>query len=123
MENSNKKTLVFGASLKEERYSNKAIRMLQNYDIEVVGIGLREGKINEISLLTGHPDLKNIDTISLYLSPQRQDPHIDYLLSLNPKRIIFNPGTENSEFYQKAINKDIEAINACTLVMLRTEQF
>lgn len=120
---SNFKTLVFGASLKEERYSNMAIRRLRNHEYPVVGVGGREGKVLDVDVLKGHPEITDIHTITMYMGADRQADHYDYLLGLNPKRIIFNPGAENSELAKLAKGKGIEAIEACTLVMLSTGQF
>lgn len=113
-----KKTLVLGASLKPERYSNIATLRLQSYQHEVVPVGLREGDINGIAILKGKPEVEGIDTVTLYLNPKRQVEYYDYILGLNPKRIIFNPGTENMELVELAQAKGIETEIACTLVML-----
>lgn len=117
------KTLVFGASLKEERYSNMAIRKLRKYDHPVVAIGGREGKVQDVEILKGHPELADIDTITMYMGADRQRDHYEYLLGLKPNRIIFNPGAENEELVKLANEKGIETLNACTLVMLSTDQY
>ncbi len=117
------KTLVMGASEKEERYSNKAVRMLREYDHEVAAIGLREGSIGDVPIVTGTPALTGIDTVTLYVGPQRQDDLIPYIVGLHPRRVIFNPGTENPEFQQTLRKEGIEPVEACTLVMLRTGQY
>jgi predicted CoA-binding protein len=114
----NKKTLVLGASLKPERYSNIAINRLLNHQQEVLAIGLREGEIRGVPIQKGRPKLEDIHTITLYLNPQRQVDYYNYILGLNPKRIIFNPGTENPELIQLAENQGIKTEIACTLVML-----
>lgn len=113
-----KKTLVLGASLKPERYSNIATNRLLNHGHEVVPVGLREGLIRDAKILKGKPEIKDIDTVTLYLNPKRQEEYYDYILGLTPKRIIFNPGTENRELIQLAKEKGIETEIACTLVML-----
>lgn len=118
-----KTTLVIGASEKTDRYSNKAVRLLQYKNKPVVALGKRAGKINETEILTGFPLLKNIHTVSLYLNPANQREYYDYILSLNPKRVIFNPGTENPELYEKLAGKKIEFEEACTLVLLNTGMF
>lgn len=118
-----KKTLVLGASTKPERYSFKAVKMLLEYHYPVVAVGARTGKIKEVDILTGTPDFSEIHTISLYLGPVRQKNVYDYILNLNPKRIIFNPGTENAELFQLARNRGIQVVEACTLVLLSTNQF
>ncbi len=94
-----KKTLVIGASLKPTRYSNIAINRLTLYKHPVVALGLRKGEVAGIPIETEKIPFKGIDTVTLYLNPQRQAEYYDYIISLNPKRVIFNPGTENPEFY------------------------
>lgn len=116
-------TLVFGASVKPERYSNMAIKMLKEYDHEVIGIGGRSGETHGVEILKGHPPLIGVHTISMYMGADRQAEHEEYLLSLKPKRIIFNPGAENISLYKKAKEQGIEVMNECTLVMLRSQQF
>lgn len=118
-----KATLVFGASTKPERYSNKAMKMLQEYNHTVLAIGGRESEFEGTPILKGHPSLTGVDTITMYLRESRQKEHETYLLSLNPRRIIFNPGAENPSFAALAKSKGIEVVEACTLVMLRTGQF
>lgn len=113
-----KKTLVIGGSLKPYRYSNRAINMLTDYGHPVVSVGLKEGDVAGVRIKTGKPTFSEIDTITMYLGPQNQGELYDYLLGLNPKRIIFNPGTENFEFEKKAEEKGIEVVNHCTLIML-----
>ena len=115
-----KKTVVIGASPNESRYSNSAVRLLKNYNHSVIPLGIRKGKIKDLEIVLGTPHIDNIDTVTLYVGPKRQPEYYDYILSLSPKRIIFNPGTENDEFYQIAKNKGIEAIENCTLVMLNS---
>ena len=112
------KTLVFGASTKSERYAYKAITRLRAAGHPVVAIAKRAGKVADVDFLIGEPALEDIHTITLYVSPRYIAPHIDYLISLKPKRIIFNPGTENPEFVEKAKAAGILTIEACTLVML-----
>jgi len=118
MKESKKKTLVVGGSLKPQRFSYKAIYMLTDYGHPVVSIGIREGDVAGVKIKTGKPNFENIHTVTLYLGPQNQPEFYDYLLGLNPKRIIFNPGTENKEFEKKAEEKGIEVVNYCTLIML-----
>lgn len=118
-----KVTLVFGASTNPERYSYKAMRMLSDYKHEVVAVGGREGDVNGLQILTGHPVVNNVDTVTMYMGESRQEEHEDYILSLRPRRIIFNPGAENTRLATKARLKGIEVENACTLVMLRTDQY
>ena len=118
-----KKTLVLGASLKAERYSNIVIHRLRKYNVETVAIGLRPGTIDDVEIDTDLEPYEDIDTVTLYLNPQRQEPYYDYILSLSPNRVIFNPGTENPTFYKKLQNAGIEVEVACTLVMLGTKQY
>lgn len=117
------KTLVLGGSLKSERYSNKAIRMLREYDIETVSVGLRSGEVVDVTIETEKVNFDNIHTVTLYLNPERQKDYYDYIISLAPERIIFNPGTENSELKKLASAHGIDSVIACTLVMLSTGQY
>lgn len=112
-----------GASLKPERYSNIAINRLTSYDHEVVAFGSKSGKINNVSIDTELLAYKDIDTVTLYLNPQRQKPYYDYIIGLKPQRVIFNPGTENPEFYNLLKQNAIDFEVACTLVLLGTGQY
>ncbi len=118
-----KRTLVVGASEKPHRYSNKAIHKLLRYGHEVVPLAPRPGKVDGVSFVTGKPSVKDIHTITLYVGSARQTDLHDYFLSLNPKRIIFNPGTENEPFRRRAQQQGIETVENCTLVMLETGLF
>jgi predicted CoA-binding protein len=118
-----KKTLVIGASLKTNRYSNIAINRLRSYDHPVVAIGLREGEVAGVSISVEKEDFKDIDTVTLYLNPSRQEEYYEYIISLNPKRVIFNPGTENPDFYKLLKDNNIASEVACTLVLLGTNQY
>lgn len=118
-----KKTLVLGASLKPERYSNIAINRLLNYNHEVKAFGLRAGKINNVTIDTELIPYDGIDTVTLYLNPLRQKEYYNYIIDLQPKRVIFNPGTENPEFYQLLQQNNIAFEEACTLVLLGTGQY
>lgn len=113
-----KKTLVLGASTKSWRVSNQAVNRLQENGFEVVPVGIRAGAIAGIAIELGQPEVEGVDTITLYLNAENQKQYYDYILSLQPKRIIFNPGAENMELYRLANEKGIEVENACTLVML-----
>ncbi|HQV79317.1 MAG TPA: CoA-binding protein [Chitinophagales bacterium] len=119
----NKKTIVLGASPKQDRYSNRAVKMLNNHQHDVVALGFENSKIDDILIHTKWEKYDDVDTVTLYLNPQRQKEHYNYILSLHPKRIIFNPGTENPELEQLAIEKNIQPLEACTLVLLSTGQF
>lgn len=118
-----KKTLVLGASDNPERYSFKAINSLKAHQHTVVAIGNKTGIVNGISIEKEKILIEDLDTITLYLNPQRQKEYYDYIISLAPKRIIFNPGTENEELENKAKQHQIETIEACTLVLLSTNQY
>ncbi len=119
----NKPTVVIGASPNSDRYSYKATVSLQQHQQTVYPIGIRNGKINDLEIITNKPKLENIDTVTLYVGPDNQAAWMDYIFSLNPKRIIFNPGTENPEFETLAESKGIEALEACTLVLLSINQY
>lgn len=119
----NKKTLVLGASLKSNRYSNYAIQRLVANNIDVVAFGLKEGEVSGIKISTDLLPYEELHTITLYLNPKRQKDYYDYILSLNPKRVIFNPGTENPDLYQILKDNNIAFEAACTLVLLSTNQY
>ena len=118
-----KKTVVLGASDNPERYSYLAINRLRKFGHEVVAIGNRMATVADVDIQKGLPALKDIDTVSLYLNPANQIPYHDYLINLKPRRVIFNPGTENFVLETKLQENNIEFIEACTLVMLSTGQF
>ncbi len=118
-----KKTLIIGASTNPARYSFLAANRLVNHGHPVVLLGLKAGQIAGNEILTGKPDLKDIDTVTLYIGPQHQAEWYDYIISLHPKRVIFNPGTENPEFEQLLIQNGIIAEEACTLVLLSTNSY
>ncbi|WP_299115966.1 CoA-binding protein [uncultured Winogradskyella sp.] len=119
----NKKTLVIGASLKPQRYSNIAINRLRMYNHEVVAFGLKSGKVNDVEIDLELMPYENVDTVTLYLNPKRQQLYYDYIIGLKPKRVIFNPGTENPEFYHLLKQSKIAYEAACTLVLLGTGQY
>ena len=116
-------TLVVGASEKSWRYSFMALQLLESKGVPTRAIGMSEGRVGHTPILLGKPYFEEIHTVTMYVSPEYQEPLIDYLIGLKPKRIIFNPGTENFDFEQKAEAAGIEVVEACTLVMLRTGQF
>jgi predicted CoA-binding protein len=118
-----KKTLVIGASLNPSRYSNMAINRLRSYGHEVVAVGLKPGLVDDVSIVTGMPEFTGIDTVTMYMRAERQEPLLNYILSLHPKRIIFNPGAENEVLVKLANQNGIVPIEACTLVMLSTGQY
>jgi predicted CoA-binding protein len=118
-----KKTLVIGASENPERYSNKAIHMLRKHEHEVVAIGNRSGQVENVTFSKDKTAFEDINTVTLYINPQRQPEYYDYILSLKPERIIFNPGTENPELEEMAEANGIQPVEACTLVLLTTGQY
>lgn len=118
-----KKTIVLGASTNPQRYSFMAVEKLQKYGFEVYPVGIKKGEINGIKILNDFPILNDIHTITIYLNKKNQEQYFDYILSVKPKRVIFNPGTENYEFQQILISKNIQVIENCTLVMLSSELF
>ncbi len=119
----NKKTLVLGASLKPSRYSNLAINRLVRHGQPTVAIGLKKGEVEGVDIKTEKFPFEDIDTITLYLNAKRQKEYYDYIIDLNPERVIFNPGTENPELYDLLRENDIHFENACTLVMLSSQQY
>ncbi|WP_309640444.1 CoA-binding protein [Flavobacterium sp.] len=119
----NKKTLVLGATAKSDRYAFKAVEMLVDKGHSVLAIGQNAGEVAGIKIQTKAIPLKNIDTVTLYLNPLRQRDYYNYIIETKPKRVIFNPGTENPEFYQLLKSNAIEVEVACTLVLLSTNQY
>lgn len=115
-----KKTLVLGASTKPERFAYKAISLLRKKGIEVVAIGNRSGEVADVEIVTEKIHFENIHTVTLYLNAANQQQYIDFILSLEPKRIIFNPGTENIKLKSLAKELGIEVVENCTLVMLNS---
>ncbi|HEY4063448.1 MAG TPA: CoA-binding protein [Puia sp.] len=118
-----KKTLVIGASDNPQRYSYLAVTRLRGKGHPVVAIGRRSVKVGDVEVETGKKDFPEIDTVTLYLSPRLQKEYYDYIISLHPRRIIFNPGTENPELEELAQANGIQPLEACTLVMLSTGQY
>jgi predicted CoA-binding protein len=116
-------TLVLGASPNPLRFSNKMVKSLVRKKMEVIALGLRKGEIAGIKILTGKPELSDIHTVSLYIGPALQSPLYEYILSLRPKRIIFNPGTINIEFMNLAQENGIEVVTDCSLVMLNSGKY
>lgn len=114
----NKKTLVIGASENPQRYSFKAINALRSHKHDVVALAKRTGQVNDVAIKTEFPLEEEIDTVTLYVGPQRQPEYYSQIIELKPNRVIFNPGTENSEFATLLKDNGIEAEEACTLVLL-----
>ena len=118
-----KKTVVLGASPNPSRYSNRAVKRLVSNDFEAVPVGIRKGTIEGIDIITETPFIRNVHTVTLYLNSERQKQHYDYIFSLQPERIIFNPGTENPELMRLAKEKEIAVEVACTLVLLTVGEY
>lgn len=121
--NEKKKTLVLGASDNPSRYSYLALHRLKSYGHPVVAIGKKPGMVAGIPIEKEKKDFDNVDTVTLYLNPGHQKQYYDYIISLKPKRIIFNPGAENDELSDLAMKNGINPMEACTLVLLSTGQY
>jgi len=117
------KTVVLGASINPSRASHQATTLLQQLDLEVVPVGIREGMIGNQSIQLGTPDIEDVHTLTLYIGKDRQAPLVEYMISLNPERVIFNPGTENAQTIMTLRESGIATEIACTLVLLRTGQY
>lgn len=118
-----KKTVVLGASPNPDRYSFLAVNRLTAHGHPVVAIGKRAAQIGNVPIVTDHALQEDVDTVTLYMNPGNQQEYYDYILNLHPKRIIFNPGTENDELAKMAEDKGIDTLEACTLVLLSTGQY
>jgi predicted CoA-binding protein len=119
----NKPTLIIGATPNPARYAYIATEMLLEYDYPVTLFGIKKGNVGDLPILNEWPKDQSFDTITMYINPRIQENYIDDILALNPKRIIFNPGTENPKLEKLARAQNIVALNACTLVLLRTRQY
>lgn len=119
----NKKTLILGASLNPYRFSYQAAQMLSEHGIPAAGIGKHKGELFGIPIQNNMDRIEDIHTVTIYLSPENQNQYFEYLLGLNPKRIIFNPGTENPVLENLALAAGIEVLCHCTLVMLMNGEF
>ena len=120
-----KKTVIIGATTDESRYAYLAAKMLTEYGHEIIPVGIKKGEVfgKPIQDIRTLPKIEGVDTVTLYIGPARQPEWYDYILSLKPKRILFNPGAENPEFEEKAEAAGVEVVEGCTLVMLRSRQF
>jgi predicted CoA-binding protein len=116
-------TLVIGASTNPNRYSNIAIKRLVDKELPVLALGLRKGKVLNVIIDDEMQDYNTIDTVTLYLNPKRQEAYYNYIINLKPRRVIFNPGTENMEFVKLLQQNNIETEIACMLVLLSTNQY
>jgi predicted CoA-binding protein len=121
----NKKTVIIGATTNPSRYAYLAAEMLTEYNHEIVPVGIKKGEVygEQILQINERPSINNVDTVTLYIGAQHQPEHYDYILGLKPKRVIFNPGTENAEFEKLIEASGAEALEACTLVLLRSGQY
>ena len=122
-ESQNKKTVVLGASPNPARFSFKAMKSIVRHGHEAVAVGFRPGVIYEHFIQRGQPEIKNVHTITLYIGIKRQEEFHDYILSLKPRRVIFNPGTINEPFMRELAEHGIETVDGCTLVMLDSGEF
>jgi predicted CoA-binding protein len=118
-----KKTLVIGASTNPSRYSYLAMKQLIANGHQVIGVGKKEGEVNAVKITASKILYKDVDTVTLYLSKENQQEFYDYIISLNPKRVLFNPGTENEELENLLTKHHIAFEQACTLVLLSTGQY
>jgi predicted CoA-binding protein len=118
-----KKTLVIGVSQNPSRYANQAVSMLKKHGHHTLALGKTSFAFEGTDVLSGMPDFTDVHTITLYLNPFAQQAYYEYILALKPKRIIFNPGTENDELEELASKQGIEVLEACTLVLLSTAQY
>ncbi|MEM1259467.1 MAG: CoA-binding protein [Bacteroidota bacterium] len=118
-----KNTLVFGASLKPNRYSYMAIQRLRDNGENTFAFGLKSGMIEDVQIKTNLGELPNIHVVTLYLNPERQKRYYQDIIALGPDKVIFNPGTENPEFYGLLMENKIEVEVACTLVLLSIGQY
>ena len=121
--NEKKKTLVLGASDNPSRYSYLAIKRLRMHDHPVIAIGRKHTMVDDIEIIKEKKQFDDVDTVTLYLNPRNQQQYYDYIISLKPKRIIFNPGAENEELSDLAKENNIQPLEACTLVLLSTGQY
>lgn len=120
-----KKTVIIGATTNPTRYAFIAAGMLSDYNHEIIPVGIKSGSVygKQILPIRERPVIADVDTVTLYIGPQHQPEHYDYILNLKPNRVIFNPGTENEEFQKRITDSGVEALEACTLVLLRSGQY
>lgn len=120
-----KKTIIIGATNNPSRYAYMAAGMLKEYHHEFIPVGIKKGEVfgKPILNINERPVLSDVDTVTLYIGAQHQAEHYEYIMSLKPKRVIFNPGTENPEFEKMVEDAGAETLEACTLVLLRSGQY
>jgi hypothetical protein len=121
----NKKTVIIGASTNPSRYAYVAAKMLLAYGHEIVPVGIRQGVVfgQPILNLQHQPEVADVHTLTLYIGPHHQAEWYQYLINLKPKRVIFNPGTENTELEKLLSQQGVDVVHGCTLVMLSTGQY
>lgn len=117
------KMVVLGASDNPDRYACKATKALIRNGYEAVPVGFKPGFIKELEIITGTPQIEDVDTLLIYMGARKQQEFYNYIIGLKPKRVIFNPGTENEDFRKELNKKGIKAINDCALIMLNTDSF
>ncbi len=117
------KTLVLGATPNADRFAYRAVMSLLRHGHEVVPVGRKKGEVGGLTIQNDPPQVSDVHTVTLYLNPGNQREYYDYIMSLSPKRIIFNPGTENRELEKMAQQSGIETVEGCTLVMLSIGQY
>lgn len=117
------RTLVIGASENPARYANRAIKALLQKNHDVLAVGKQKGKVEDVEIKTEISTTTEIDTVTLYINSQIQEHYEDFLIELHPRRVIFNPGTENSKLQNQLEEHGIETLSACTLVLLATNQY
>lgn len=113
-----KKTLVLGATTNPDRTAYTAVHKLLSKGHEVIPVGVKEGEVAGLPIRHGQPMVDGIDTVTMYVGPRNQPVFYDYILQLKPRRVVFNPGSENQELEQLLIKNGIEPVEACTLVLL-----
>lgn len=111
-------TLIIGASTNPERESFHVVKLFIKKQFPILAIGQKEGMIDSVSIQKGLPPFQDIHTITLYVGAKNQAAFYDYILQIKSKRLIFNPGAENLELFNLAVNNGIDAVNACTRTML-----
>lgn len=118
-----KKTMVFGASTNPYRYSNLAIARLKEQGVDTLAFGPVAGEVHGVKIQNKIPKIDDLDTVTLYMNPKRQEAHYQEIIDLKPKRVLFNPGTENPVFYKQLRENNIQAEEACTLTLLAIDQY
>lgn len=116
-------TLILGATPNPSRYANLAANKLTKFGHEIINVGIKKGEVAGVEILNGLPEVEDVDTVTLYIGPRHQPPYYDWLIALKPRRIIFNPGTENPELAMLARKAGIETEVGCTLVMLSSGHY